>query len=330
VKAGGTTRTVAPPRRSKNLSGKKKLGRGLTRVQLAEALNLGLTTIDKLIAHGLRPVGARGRAPVYQLGDARRLRRQLTGRDQVDSVLLSDYLAHSEDFRDRTEQLRREWVADNVWTLAWRRVVVRVDRLTRRWPAQLADRLGSLHRDQQDLVAWCDGPRVLPPQPAACLGPEAFAAWQARCAELSALPGLMRPLLADAAAALRAAGSLVTLSRALVAPPPARAPRRPRTVDAARDAWRQARADFRRARVVIRRGHRRRADVIQAINLAIVTWRNSWWAARGVLASLAADRAGAFAFAQQLRIQTSAQFAMLGGLLPAGSVRSPRRKAAER
>jgi len=300
--------------------------RGYTRVELAAALSCSRATVERLIAAGLEPIGYQGKAHLYRLSDARRLRRQLAGKDQVpDDVRLEDYASNAEDLRDRTEQLRREWLADGGWLPHWRAVVSLVSRVTSSWPATLADRLGAFRRDQQDIVGWADGPRVLPPQPADCLGPEAFAAWRTRCAELSARPGLVRPLLEDAAAALRAAGSLVALGHVLAVPSPARPSRRPRSVDQARDAWRQARADYRRQRVAIRRGHHRRAEVVAAVASAISAWKFAWWGARGQLAPFCADRAGALAFAEQLRVQTLKRLATLADMVPVEPVPSERR-----
>ena len=133
---------------------------------------------------------------------------------------------------------------------------------------------------------------------------------------------VLRPLMNELAAAMEGPVS-DHLEQALVEPAARRSPRTPTGADAAREAWRRARADFRRARVAIRRGHRRRVDVAQAIAAAVDTHTRAWWASRHSLVGLAGDRHAVLEAAERLQVRTLHDLDTLGGLLPA---EHPRRR----
>lgn len=302
--------------------------RGYTRVELAGKLACGRATIERLVARGLEPIGRRGQAHVYRLADARRLRARQARKDSApDAVLVADYISQAEDLRDRTEGLRREWLADAVWLPVWRAVTTWFKPKTASWPARIADVLAAVPRSKAYLIPWTDGPRLLPSRPAGCAGPEALATWEQTCREAESVKPLFRPLLASLAADLATCRPLHRLSEIVASPKPARPPRAPRTVDAAREQWRVARAEYRRQRVAIRRGHHQRQAVRVAVAAAFRLHTATWWACRGQAARHAGDRAAALAWARQVRQEALTTFAALGGLVPA---EKPRRRSARR
>ena len=115
---------------------------------------------------------------------------------------------------------------------------------------------------------------------------------------------LLRPLLAELAHAIRRHPSTGALAAALSMPAAGALPAAPRTADAARAQWRAARAAYRRRRVAVRRGHRRRADVLEQIERTTEAFRATWWNARGELAAAAGEPARVRQTAERLRRDT--------------------------
>jgi hypothetical protein len=144
--------------------GKKNLA---DRYGLAEALGVGLTTVDKLIARGLKPSGTRGKAHVYSVVAAQRLAARLAPRPSAEpNVLIEDYRSHAEDLHARREALRAEHVAVRDVSAAWRRVVGFVERATREWPEMIRARVKATHStDELHALLAADGARPEPPPP---------------------------------------------------------------------------------------------------------------------------------------------------------------------
>ncbi len=131
--------------------------RGLTRFELAQALGVGLTTVDRLITFGLRSTGRRGVAKVYGLGDARRLARHLApAQAAAGEVLMRDYRSHAEDLHDRAQRELETSVADVRWRPLWQAAVADVARFTTDWPSSLADRLGFATPEEAAAAVWAD------------------------------------------------------------------------------------------------------------------------------------------------------------------------------
>jgi hypothetical protein len=341
----------------KNLRG-KTVRRGLTRVELSQALGVGLTTIDRLIAFGLKPIGSRGRAKLYRLADARQWAEQRAPAQVAASdVLIADHRTHAEDLHDRRQHLVAEWVADAAWRPLWQEAVAAVSRLTASWPAQLTERLGTVTPAERELLPWADGPRPAPeparrylrPEELLVLltGPEAAHPWRpAARAGIATLAGrgigiaitdtsawmpwnpaegipqrpespapVMRPLLEQLPDLIASSAAFRGLEAALTVPAITPLPPAPETVSAALAQWRSARSEHRQVKTAIRRGHRRRADVIAHITEAIATFRARWWQARGELARVAGDAQAVRARADDLRRETLAQLLSLGGWL---------------
>lgn len=167
---------------TENSRGKKKFAirRGLTRVELTAAFGVGLTTVDRLIAFGLRPMGRRGRAKLYDPAAARRLAERLApAQVAASNILIADYRSHAEDLHDRRERELETWIADATWRPLWQACVAAVARLTASWPQTLADRLSTATPEDRALVAWSDGPRPVSPTPRRYLAPEQILAWLA-------------------------------------------------------------------------------------------------------------------------------------------------------
>lgn len=339
--------------------GKKKATarRGLlTRFELAQALGVGLTTVDRLIAWGLRAVGRRGRAKTYDPAAARRLAQRLAPvQVAAADVLITDYRSHAEDLHDRRQREVQTWIADATWRPLWQQCVAVVARVTADWPGRLADRLGAVTAEERALVAWADGPRPAPPVPrrylepvhilALLTEPEAAHPWRpaarAGIATLAArgvgieidddgrwmpwdpavgMPHMpaapdpwMRPLLDELASMIPSSAAWRGLQAGLTPAAVEPLPPPPQDVHEARAQWRAARSAYRQARVAIRRGHRRRADVTAQVVEAIATFRARWWQARDELARLAGDPEAVRARAEQIRHETLAQLLSLGG-----------------
>ncbi len=133
---------------------------------------------------------------------------------------------------------------------------------------------------------------------------------------------IVRPLLEELADAIGTSPAIAALARALIPPAAERTPRAPRTVDQARARWRASRSAYRRARVAIRRGHHRRADISAAVTTAIGEFRAAWWGARGQLGQLAGDGLAVLAAADRLRVESLTRLSTLGGLVPPASRRT--------
>jgi hypothetical protein len=374
--AGVLARRIRLPRALENSLRKQKImrqppasSRLLTRLELARALRISLTGVDRLVGQGLPLAGRRGKAKVYDLSAARRLARALKSKPSIaPNVLRDDYNTHTADLDDRRRNQVETWVADAVWVPAWRRVVAAVAQCTADWPALLAGRLGDASPADRDLLARADGPMPVVPTPSQHLTPERLLAllagpvgahpWRPAAlpmiADLAArgqgielrgdgawLPWnpsdgvcvpatppapIMRPLLAALADDMQGA-VFADLEHALVEPAPRRSPRSATTAAAAREGWRRARADYRRVRVNIRRGHRRRVDVATAILMAVERHTRAWWTGRHELVEHAGDRQGVRQAATRLQVRTIRDLETLGGLLPADH---PRRSGARR
>jgi hypothetical protein len=282
----GSGRRVRPhPSDSKNLRGKKNPA-GLTRAELAQQLRIGLTTVDKLIAlRGLRSVGARGKAKLYRAEDARHLLRKLGPAETTAAeILRADYQALAEDLRDRRRALVEMWIADTAWMPGWRTCIDSYKAHTARWPAELG---AIISRLTPESAALLDG--------------------DPRFADLGEPIPFVRPrleALADAIASDDEASPWVQLARALDVPEPEAPPAPAATVDEARTHWHEARAMFRRTRVDTRRGHRRRARVLAALDRVFPDVRLLWLTLDSQAGALAGRRADAVAAAERLRQTT--------------------------
>jgi hypothetical protein len=138
---------------------------------------------------------------------------------------------------------------------------------------------------------------------------------------------VMRPLLQELSDHMQTAPECVTLAKALATPSPRRRPPTATGPDAARGQWRRARAEYRRVRIAIRRGHRRRADVIAAVESAIDLHTRLWWQGRHEVVASAGDAAAVVRHAARLQTRTLERLSTLDGFVPA---ESPRRQAARR
>jgi hypothetical protein len=358
--AGPRRRGIPLPAMTRNPRGKKKI-RGLTRIELTEALGVRLTTIDRMIAYGLRPIGHRGRAKLYRLADARRWAEQRAPvQIAAADVLITDYRSHAEDLRDRQQALVETWIADRDWRPLWQEAVAFVARVTGGWPTAIAERFVAMTPEERAHALWADEPRPAPPPPrrhlpavevlALLAGPEDRQPWRPAArpgiAALAARgvgvvvsddggwspdtqPGALlalqaprrvpdpwlRPVLAELSGAVSASTAFLGLEAALHAPALEPLPSAPQTVDEARQEWRRVRAGFRGVRVAVRRGHRRRTEIIERIAQAIGEFRARWWRARAELAAAAGDPAGASDLAERLRRETLDVLLTLDGWL---------------
>jgi hypothetical protein len=248
---------------------KKPVAAGLSRVELARRLCISLTGTDRLIAQGLRPVGQRGPAKLYNVRAARELARQL-GRPATSTAAVVEALnARTDDLQAKLAALADEWIAPEAWAGVWADGARQVAAFTAGWPAQMA--AAALEVRQR--------------------------AREARSRGLAAQEH-MRPLLEALAEAL--AGWEATLEGALAPPAPLPACAPPPTTAEARTRLLEARAALSRLRVAIRRGGwRRRQDVRRALADRVVTARSVFWvtwpgvAARHDTADAAATRADA-------------------------------------
>jgi hypothetical protein len=269
---------------------KKRAAPSLSRVDLAKALNCGLTSIDKLIAvKGLRSCGRRGRAKLYSEAEARRLLVKLGPAETTAAqILLRDYQALAEDLRDRRRTIVETLIADEAWIPCWRAVVRWFEKQTASWPETIAAILAPLKTDD---VLRLDGDErwqgLRPPVP------------------------LVRPLLEALADAVEAGPKppkqYVALDQALAVPAADAAPAAPTDVDDARSQWHEARALFRSTRTAARRGHRRRARVLAAIDRAHVEARLAWMAE--VPGDILGDRRRAREWAEERRREALSMFA---------------------
>lgn len=366
---------------TENRRGKKKIRRRLTRFELTRALHVGLTTVDRLIAFGLRPIARRGRAKLYDPQAARRLAERLAPADSAASdVLIADYTTHAHNLHDRRQTVMGSFIPDEAWRPAWRGLTGLVAQISAPWPRHLAGRLASMTSQEASQLHLADSPRVPPAPPAAeCAAAERLlrtllasdgwprletevlqlpavdsigewimrrtaislgititpmqgdrpALWQrpelgrrawlepetraaiadldAREAERRYPKPLLRPLLEEVAQSVSTSSEVRALQAALsVAVAPA-SPPLPQTVDDARVAWRAARSSYRQARVAVRHGHRRRAELVAQIPLAIQRWRARWWHARRELVGMAGDPAQLRAFVENVHREALAQ-----------------------
>jgi hypothetical protein len=330
---------------------KRVTKKNLTRAGLVEALGCSESTVDRLIRRGLKASGRQGRANVYSLQKAQLLLERSSADPTTRAALLEDYSATAADLRDRARALDEVWIADALWTPAWASCVRWYEAQTASWPSSIARVLAPLtaaaaaRADQGELPpgpAW----RVLP---AAELLRESWPWMQRarpRLQEIARSGGLVQvredgvgwapcglwledpapihrafplvdPLLAGLGDAMDAAEPWAALRAVLEAPAAEASLARPRDVDEARTRWRTARAEFRRARVAVRRGHHRRADVDRAIRAAIGSTRLAWQRLRDQAPGLAGDHLRAATAAEGTRRETIVTLTTLGGLLPA-------------
>jgi hypothetical protein len=294
---------VAQPDGSKKVLAKKNPG-GVTRVELARRLAVGLTTVDRLIAAGLQTVGLRGRAKLYSVRDARRLAKRLapTANAAAAEVICADYNSHAEDFWSRRRELIEQFIPDDVWLRQLGEVVKVAKRLTADWPDALVQRLGAAEPDEAGFD-WADGPRVRTPQ---------------GVANDSDVPApVLRPLMQTFAERISAHESMTALFTAIVRIPPVARMTLITTkgVDDARAQLRAARTSFRAARVAIRRDHRRRQAILAAIDAACESWRFRWWESRFLFYGAAGDPERIRRAVQSVRKEALSEFGTLNGLL---------------
>ncbi len=355
-------------RGKKKMTGRKRKAlrpEGLSRRELAVDLGVGLTTIDRLIASGLRSLGRRGRARVYDELHARELCQRVAPDEMADAeMLMRDYRTHSLDLDDRRRALEETWVSDSAWLPLWRRVVSVVSRVTAAAVPGLARIVGeSTLRETQrfdtppgaprqlprrlitapEVLAILDGRRSARPWPEGAetalraLAEQGQGIWlydhggwtperhlpPPRSEEdLRPIP-FIDPFLERVQSAVAPAFDPLAATLASTDAP---APRpEPSGVDEARRQWREARSSYREQRVAIRRGHRRRADVVRSIEMAIRTHTVRWvrWgsSARGH----AGDEMAARTSAERWRETALRDLATLGGIVPLVIAKRPRR-----
>jgi hypothetical protein len=337
---------------------RKTPSRGLTRYELAQRLGVGLTTIDKVIAMGkLGANGSNGRAKTYRLSAAREaLFSHAPEVGVAADVLMRDYSTSVQDFDDRRHHLSELHISDAAWLPRWKACVAWLDKRMSAWPGRIAEVLGPLDaagacyldaappRNERprrlvppdELARILDGPpegRPWPPAAASGLRrlvDRGEGVWLddggGWCGEKACMPpsppvaplGLIRPLLAELSLACATSPEWAALERTLALPPPATARPVPRDVDAARNAWRAARASYREERVRIRRNHHRRADVREAIAATVERSRWRWWRFRGQARQYVGKPFEARSAAETLKRETLAELASLGGLVPVG------------
>jgi hypothetical protein len=227
----------------------------------------------------------------------RRLAERLaaTTREELPRLLASDgprpapppprrYLA--------TDEVRALLADPAAWPASWRDSVTAaaatIDRLV------VARRLGLELLEDGSWSEWdpAAGTPVLPPPP---------------------VPPVMRPLLERLASAVEKDPAHQTLFTALAPPRPAAAPSAPTTTAAGRARWRETRAAYRAARVAVRRGHDRRADVHARIRAAIEESRLAWERWPGYFLLAAGDSTAALAAGHRLREEALAPLRRLAG-----------------
>lgn len=210
------------------------------------------------------------------------------------SVHTLSWRAKSEDVLDRLAGLRATWIADAVWRPAWAKFVAEVGRLTSHWPNVLGLRVGgTIDPEEARVLAWSEEPRVgAGPHPAP----------------------MLRPLFQ----ALAASTSPDEIDRLLKPPAPLPLPKAPKTSAEARSQYLEIRALYTRERIAIRHGHRRRAELAEAIAAAQARFRSVWrtvWLA--MADGVAGDPMKARALATRLHRESLETLATLFGARPA-------------
>ncbi|MFA5028541.1 MAG: hypothetical protein WC713_11780 [Candidatus Methylomirabilota bacterium] len=344
--------------KTKNVAMKQKPAATLTRVELAQTLGLGLSSIDRLIAFGLPSVGTRGRAKTYRLTAARRLAQRLSRvQPEAEGILLTDYRTHAEDLHDRRRALLETWIPLTAWTPAYRRFVAMIARQTAPWPETITARLAGLTREATLQIAAAESSatptreprRYLPPHELAAMlasDPPAAPLLPAACPALHKLVAagqgitlyasgawfpwdpsagipadpvevvpLLRPLLTALAEHVGICREARALAAALEIPAPDPLPPTPTTVDEARQHWREARFRYRQTRVAIRRGHHRRAEILNAIHATLTGVRLTWWGSWPDFLAAGGDSARLQLAVQAIRERTMHDLHTLGGIL---------------
>ena len=114
-----------------------------TKLELAEALGTSRSSVDRLIAAGLQPVGHRGRAKVYSLAVAKRLQKQIAGSITTEhgGSLLELFDAQTQEAVDRLQELRTKYVDPQEWKRDWRAYELSIKRSMASWPERIASEL---------------------------------------------------------------------------------------------------------------------------------------------------------------------------------------------
>lgn len=189
--------------------------------------------------------------------------------------------AKTEDTLDRLNHLRATWLSRAELEPCWAAVVQMVATETRHWPPRLTAWLTALTPAQHQLAIIAEEPVVEPPVPSdVWLKARDLTADAWRATQPQRPPRILRPLME------RFSGRVSTSHRAwrtlaqVVAPPaPLPLPPEPTSAADARRQWLEARTAYTRARIEVRRGHMRRADVEEAITRAVQAHTLTWWRA---------------------------------------------------
>lgn len=342
------------PKRTKTKTTKAKKRQLVDRLLAAEELGVARPTIERLVAEGrLRAVDRRGPAHLYDIADVRKLAHGLAHPRASDAeILRQDYATSAEDYRDRARALRERFVADADWLPAWRACCRWFARRMSAWPGRARRGLAETPEAERGRL---DAPALPGESPREFMGPakleelldETPPRWPwlaldagrailrsaiARGQSLWAGPAghhesgqAPRPpvvpipfvddLLAELSAGMRPAREFADLDAALRPPAAPRPARSPKTVGAARSAWRLARSQHREMRVAVRRGHRERADVqrrILAVQEALgARWRSFSARAAALTPDLGEEEA------RRLVEETTIALSTLDGFLPA-------------
>lgn len=269
--------------------------KSLTIDEAAALAGVSRGTVLRRIQSGEIPVkrGARGKVSI----DPRDVDALRSKAPEVDNVVLLDHHSNAESFHVRTFELNAARIADEAWRPRLVAAVESVERVTRPWPALIAERAKLRPAEDWRYIDDLGGAKR----------------WWIVLDLLTFDPtnhmNLEGPPFTDALVAFRAA---------LAAPSDPEPLAIPATVEAARALVRERRAAFRRARVALRRA-RKRGDLLAGFDEAVARWNPSWRAwSRGELSDLV--DAGAPAEAIRLRAEERRRVAIrdietLAGLL---------------
>ncbi len=245
---------------------------GLTRHELSHHLKISGSSVNRLIAAGLRPVGTRGPAKLYSPTAARAALRRAAAAGpgtEYGAALLSLFLAQAEEARAREGELRRQHIHESEWVVGLRLELAAVREVLAEWLTTAPDRVAAIARP--------GGPRVFPGDDPRAIG---YAVQEL----------VSRPLLEAIAARVNA-----------LPPPPAPAGsspgrRRPTTIAEARAALLRARGAVAQLRADIKsdRAWRPRPAVERGLGDARANARDTIWTGlpATVLRGRADDRRG--------------------------------------
>lgn len=124
--------------KSKKATKKRARSRGLSRPELAKALDVSGSAVDRLIGAGLKPVATRGRAKLYSLDQAKRLRSTLSKNGtKYGKNLLELFRAQAQEALDRIYELEATYVEPARYVKAWTAYVRWAGGKMKTWPKAL-------------------------------------------------------------------------------------------------------------------------------------------------------------------------------------------------